>query len=209
MQNSYLYLDFFTRENCGILDNTAFTIREAWGWCCFDTIISKFSSHFFYKLGNRLKRSYISFRWCKENKKYGKSMLLLPSKFAGSSKFWLKFCGTHGGDGHSTWISQNIQIRFYKLGISLKRRYMSIRWRKENATIRICYMIFLLAKVAGSSKFWVKLCGMHVGWCWFDLNITLFANQIFYKFGISLKRTYISISWTKGNGEIPESWYDF
>ena len=53
---------------------------------------------YFYKLGNSLKRSYISFRWCKENfKNRDFSMFLLPSKFAGSSKFWLKFCRTHGG----------------------------------------------------------------------------------------------------------------
>ena len=37
-------------------------------------------------------------------------MFLLPSKFAGSSKFWLEFCGTHGGDVHSTWISQYIDV---------------------------------------------------------------------------------------------------
>ena len=38
---------------------------------------------------------------------------------------------------------------FYKLEISLERRYMSIRWCKEHANIRICYMIFFNRKNCG------------------------------------------------------------
>ena len=33
-------------------------------------------------------------------------MFVLLSKFAGSSKIWLNFCGTHGGGVGSTLISQ-------------------------------------------------------------------------------------------------------
>ena len=56
-----------------------------------------FTSHF-YNLGNSSKRSYLSFKWCKEIGKIRSfSMFLCLSKFAGSSKIWLILCGTHGG----------------------------------------------------------------------------------------------------------------
>ena len=48
-------------------------------------------------------------------------MFLLPSKFAGSSKFWLKLCVMHGGDVHSTWISQNIHIRILLIWYQFKK----------------------------------------------------------------------------------------
>ena len=82
-------------------------------------------------------------------------MFLLPSKFAGSPKFWLKLCVSMGVMFIRHRYLKIYISEFYQLGISLKRRYMSIRWCKENANIRICSMIFLLAKNAGSSRFWV------------------------------------------------------
>ena len=48
---------------------------------------------------------------------------------------------------------------FYKLGISLKRRYMSIRWRKENADIRICSMIFYSQKLRDPRDFGFNYAG--------------------------------------------------
>ena len=40
------------------------------------------------------------------------------------------------------------------------------------------------------------------------LNYHTICTSDFYIFGISLKRSYISNRWTKGNGEIPELLYD-
>ena len=57
---------------------------------------------------------------------------------------------------------------FYKLGISLKRRYMSIRWCKENANIRICSMIFLLAKMRDPRDFGFN----YVGCMWDGVDST-------------------------------------
>ena len=43
-------------------------------------------------------------------------------------------------------------------------------------------------------------CGMML----IRLEYHTICTSDFYNFGISLKRSYISIRWTKGNGEIPE-----
>ena len=73
---------------------------------------------------------------------------------------------------------------FYKLGISLRRRYMSIRWCKENANIRICSMIFY------SQKLWIlEILGLIMrdacGVVLIRLEYHTICTSDFYKFGIS------------------------
>ena len=113
-----------TFKICGIFENTAFTIRDAWGVMLVrHDYLNIFTSHF-YNLGNSLKKSYLSFKWCKEiGKNWSFSMFLCLSKFAGSSKNWLILCGTHGVLLVRHRYLNTYTSGFHKLGISFKRRY--------------------------------------------------------------------------------------